>query len=180
MRAPLLFFAALSVAACSKLTAPPSPEPIVSETPAPPDVKPVLAAASNSAPPPQPQKAPEPAQPPGPARQVEITDIVKGTGPEVKLGDMATVHYKGTLLDGTKFDASRDHGQPFDFQVGGRVIDGWNKGVPGMKVGGKRKLVIPWQLAYGEQGSPPKIPPKSDLVFEIELLKIGPPPLLRH
>jgi FKBP-type peptidyl-prolyl cis-trans isomerase len=177
MRAPLLLcFAALTIAACSKLTSPPSPEAIVVEIPPPPPSAQPVAVASASQAPPQPDQPPPPA---GPTPEVKITDVVKGTGPEVKLGDMATVHYVGTLTNGTKFDASRDHGQPFEFQVGGRVIDGWNKGLPGMKVGGKRKLVIPWQLAYGEQGSPPKIPPKSDLVFEIELLKIGPPPL-RH
>ena len=165
---------ALGPAACSNLTAPPAPEAIQAD-------QPVAAAASGRPPMPsasglvRPSAQPSPPAPAAPEGKLEITDVVAGKGDAVKTGDNISVHYVGTLKDGTKFDSSRDRGTPFDFQVGGRVIDGWNKGVVGMKPGGKRKLVIPWSMAYGERGAPPKIPPKSDLVFEIELLKILPP-----
>lgn len=105
--------------------------------------------------------------------ELQIEDIKEGTGVEVKNGDTVSVHYKGTLTDGKQFDASYDRNQPFDFTVGeSQVIEGWHQGLVGMKVGGKRKLTIPPNLGYGEQGSPPVIPPNSTLVFEIELLEI--------
>jgi len=111
--------------------------------------------------------------PPGPPGKLETKDLVVGTGKEAKAGDRVTVHYVGTLTDGKKFDASRDHGKPFDFQLGsGNVIKGWDQGVAGMKVGGKRKLTIPYDLAYGERGMPPAIPPRATLLFEVELLGI--------
>jgi peptidylprolyl isomerase len=98
-------------------------------------------------------------------------DIVTGTGPSPQPGQEVTVHYTGTLEDGTKFDSSLDRG-PFKFQIGvGRVIKGWDEGVMTMKVGGKRKLVIPPQLGYGARGIGP-IPPNSTLVFEVELLDV--------
>lgn len=104
---------------------------------------------------------------------MEITDIVVGDGAEAKTGSMVEVHYTGTLTDGSKFDSSLDRGQPFSFQLGaGRVIRGWDEGVVGMRIGGKRKLVIPPEKAYGERGFPPVIPPSSTLVFEIELLAV--------
>jgi len=85
------------------------------------------------------------------------------------------VHYTGTLMNGTKFDSSRDRGTPFDFTLGtSAVIKGWDEGVLGMKVGGKRKLAIPQDLAYGEDGRPPEIPPKAGLKFDIELLELNP------
>ena len=85
------------------------------------------------------------------------------------------VHYTGTLMNGKKFDSSRDHGVPFDFTLGeGGVIKGWDQGVVGMKAGGKRRLVIPEALGYGDTGSPPNIPEKAGLKFDIELLEINP------
>lgn len=101
-----------------------------------------------------------------------ITDTVIGTGEEAVAGKMITVHYTGTLQDGTKFDSSLDRGQPFQFILGaGQVIQGWEQGFVGMKVGGKRTLVIPPELAYGENGIGP-IPPDSTLIFEVELLAV--------
>ncbi|MBI5357709.1 FKBP-type peptidyl-prolyl cis-trans isomerase [Candidatus Saccharibacteria bacterium] len=108
------------------------------------------------------------------AGSVEKTDIQVGNGAEAVAGKKVTVHYTGTLKsDGSKFDSSLDRGEPFTFELGvGQVIQGWDQGVEGMKVGGKRKLVIPAALAYGEQSPSPAIPPNSDLVFEVELLAV--------
>lgn len=105
--------------------------------------------------------------------ELKIEDTKIGTGPEVKSGDTVVMNYKGTLLDGTKFDSSYDRTTPFETQIGvGRVIQGWDKGIPGMKVGGKRKLTIPSDMAYGSQGAGGVIPPNADLIFEVELLTI--------
>lgn len=105
--------------------------------------------------------------------ELEIVEVLKGNGPEAKSGKMVTVHYTGKLLDGTKFDSSLDRNTPFTFQLGvGQVIPGWEKGVAGMKVGGKRKLTIPSKDGYGERGAPPVIPPNSTLVFDVELLDV--------
>ena len=99
-------------------------------------------------------------------------DFVVGTGDELNLGELATVHYTGWLTNGTKFDSSVDRGDPFSFRLGiDAVIQGWRQGVEGMRVGGKRQLVIPPDLGYGSQGTG-SIPPNSTLVFEIELLKV--------
>lgn len=107
------------------------------------------------------------------AEELVIEDLVEGTGEEVKEGDTVKVHYTGTLLDGTKFDSSLDRGEPFEFTVGaGQVIVGWEQGLVGMKVGGKRKLTIPSSLGYGPNGNPPVIPPNAGLIFEIELIEI--------
>jgi FKBP-type peptidyl-prolyl cis-trans isomerase len=112
------------------------------------------------------------AETPGPTK-LEIKDEVVGTGKEAKAGSTVSVHYTGTLMNGTEFDSSRKSGKPFDFALGaGQVIKGWDQGVAGMKVGGKRKLVIPSDLAYGEQGSPPTIPPNAPLKFDVELLDV--------
>ena len=105
---------------------------------------------------------------------LKVEDLVVGNGDEAVTGKKVSVHYTGTLTNGAKFDSSLDRGRPFDFPLGGgRVIKGWDQGVAGMKVGGKRRLTIPPELAYGERGFPPVIPPNSTLVFEIELLGVG-------
>jgi FKBP-type peptidyl-prolyl cis-trans isomerase len=101
-------------------------------------------------------------------------DLKVGEGPAAKRGDRVAVLYVGTLENGTKFDSNLNRDDPFRFPIGaGKVIKGWEQGVAGMKVGGKRKLIIPPYLAYGEQGYPPDIPPNATLIFEIELLKIN-------
>ena len=108
----------------------------------------------------------------GNVKTMVIDDIKIGTGAEVKNGDTVSVHYVGTLQDGTEFDNSNKRGAPFEFTVGGgQVIKGWEEGLVGMKVGGQRILVIPPDKAYGENGIGP-IPPNATLVFAIELLEI--------
>jgi FKBP-type peptidyl-prolyl cis-trans isomerase len=106
-----------------------------------------------------------------PRRGLVVGSVV-GTGATAAVGDTVSVHYVCTLTNGTKFDSSYDRGQPYPFQIGaGRVIAGWDQGVPGMKVGGKRRLTIPPSLAYGNQGNG-SIPPNSTLIFEIDLISI--------
>jgi hypothetical protein len=101
-------------------------------------------------------------------------DLVVGTGPSPTPGALATVHYSGYLLDSTKFDSSVERNEPLPVMIGtGQVIKGWDEGIMSMKVGGKRKLIIPSHLAYGERGMPPIIPPSAELVFDVELLKVG-------
>lgn len=103
---------------------------------------------------------------------LEVEDIQEGTGEEVKSGDTVVIHYKGTLTDGTQFDSSYDRGEPFETPIGvGAVIKGWDLGVVGMKVGGKRKLTIPPSLGYGTRGTG-SIPPNSTLIFELELIEV--------
>ncbi|KKP59139.1 MAG: Peptidyl-prolyl cis-trans isomerase [Candidatus Magasanikbacteria bacterium GW2011_GWC2_34_16] len=103
---------------------------------------------------------------------LKIEVIIEGTGDEAKHGDQVSVHYTGVFEDGTKFDSSLDRGEPFSFLLGaGQVIKGWDLGVVGMREGEKRKLNIPYLLAYGEDGYGP-IPPAANLVFDVELIEI--------
>lgn len=102
---------------------------------------------------------------------LQYEDLTVGDGDEAKAGHNVQVHYTGWLTDGTKFDSSLDRGTPFGFELGGgMVIRGWDEGVQGMKIGGKRKLVIPPDLGYGPRGAGGVIPPNATLVFEVELL----------
>ena len=130
---------------------------------------------------PCPAATPQPAVPAGippatgkveSALALRYIDIKSGDGAEAQPGQFYTVHYTGWLAsDGTKFDSSVDRNEPFTFQQGTHgVIPGWDYGFAGMHVGGKRRLFIPYQLAYGERGRPPAMPPKSDLIFDIELI----------
>jgi len=155
---------------CSNLTAPP-PETIYPEAGA--------ASASATAAATAPARPTPPEQKPAdvagdPETELKIEDQTVGKGPAVRNGDTVLVHYAGTLRNGTKFDASKDHPdkKPLPVTVGSGVIEGFSQGLVGMKVGGKRKVTIPWRLAYGAEGRPPIIPPKSTLIFELELVEI--------
>lgn len=100
-------------------------------------------------------------------------DLVAGNGAEARAGQQATVHYTGWLPNGSKFDSSKDRKAPFGFRLAARqVIAGWDEGVAGMKIGGKRRLVLPPALGYGARGAPPDIPPNAVLVFDVELLGV--------
>ena len=171
--------ACVACAACSKLTEPAGQEPIIqSEQAAGAERKQPQPAAPS---PPASAMPTEPAKPtkqdaPAANEKVDIVDLTVGKGAEVKAGDKIRVHYVGKLANGTEFDASRKHsdkGATFPIGVGG-VIKGWDEGLVGMKVGGKRKLTIPPSLGYGPAGRPPAIPPNSTLVFEVELLEVLP------
>ena len=108
------------------------------------------------------------------ATGLEYVEIVEGAGAQPKPGDSVSVHYTGWLKSGQKFDSSHDRGQPLIFPLGrGRVIKGWDEGVASMKVGGKRKLIIPAHLGYGDRGAGGVIPPGATLIFEVELVGIG-------
>jgi FKBP-type peptidyl-prolyl cis-trans isomerase len=135
----------------------------------------VLLAACNPAPAPQtpPLETIPPQENIMPATELIIEDTLVGEGDEAVAGATVSVHYTGTLTDGTVFDSSIPRGTPFSFVLGsGQVIQGWDQGVEGMKVGGKRTLTIPPHLGYGEFGSPGAIPPNATLIFDIELLEV--------
>ena len=103
----------------------------------------------------------------------KIEDVAQGAGPEAVRGKTVEVHYTGWLADGTKFDSSVG-GEPFSFRLGaGEVIEGWDRGVAGMRVGGRRRLTLAPELGYGARGAPPRIPPNATLVFEVELLAVS-------
>jgi len=163
---------ALVSAGCSKLTEPAKEEAIQGEPAGgnkgetPPATAPAAA--------PAPAPAPPPAPPENPNAKIEMKDSVVGKGPEAKAGDTVKVHYAGRLTNGTEFDASKKHGdKPFEFPLGaGRVIKGWDQGVAGMKVGGKRQLTIPPELGYGARGAGAAIPPNATLIFDVELVEI--------
>jgi len=107
------------------------------------------------------------------ASGLQIEEVKLGTGAEAENGKTVSIQYTGRLVDGTKFDSSLDRGQPIEFVLGtGAMIKGWDEGIPGMKVGGKRKLTIPPAMAYGAEGRPPVIPPNSTLVFDVELMGV--------
>jgi FKBP-type peptidyl-prolyl cis-trans isomerase len=119
------------------------------------------------------QSTMNPTQTSTPSAGLKIEDEKVGTGDEAVAGKKVTVNYLGTLTDGKKFDSSYDRNEPFTFNLGaGEVIKGWDEGVAGMKVGGKRKLTISPELGYGEAGAPPVIPSNATLIFEVELLKV--------
>jgi len=123
------------------------------------------------------ERQPDSVAPPKPERdmnQLHVEDLEIGDGAEAVRGATLSVHYVGTLDNGKKFDSSRDRGTPFSFKLGaGAVIPGWDRGVVGMRVGGKRKLIIPSTLAYGDRGFPGLIPPRATLTFEIELMGVS-------
>ena len=105
---------------------------------------------------------------------LKIEDLVVGTGAAAAKGQQVTVHYTGWLTNGSKFDSSKDRNDPFVFSLGrGQVIKGWDEGVGSMKVGGKRKLIIPASLGYGAQGAGGVIPPNATLIFEVELVAVN-------
>jgi FKBP-type peptidyl-prolyl cis-trans isomerase len=149
----LALFASLAVTGCSSPPKATTPEPAATEKPA--------------------ATAPA-AEPTAEVTELKIEDTKVGTGAEAKTGDTVSVHYTGYLTDGTKFDSSRDSGQPFQFTIGkGEVIAGWEQGIAGMKVGGTRKLTIPASLGYGAEGAGGVIPPNATLVFDVELMGVN-------
>lgn len=121
----------------------------------------------------QPTTAGEAPAPAEAATELKVEDVQVGSGEEAVEGKEVKVHYTGTLTDGKKFDSSLDRNEPFSFRLGaGMVIPGWEQGIKGMKVGGKRKLTVPPQLGYGERGAGGVIPPNATLLFDVELLEV--------
>jgi FKBP-type peptidyl-prolyl cis-trans isomerase len=165
-----LLFGTLAVACQSRVPEPQESAPVSSPSAAP------ASATAAAAPTLAASVAPAPAASAAKAVTSLLKEDVKvGKGPAAKAGDTVRVHYTGTLLNGTKFDSSLDRNEPFELKLGaGMVIKGWDEGIPGMKVGGKRKLTIPSDMAYGKNGHPPVIPPDSPLVFDVELMEIVP------
>lgn len=153
---------------CTSLTEPPPPEPISVAVAA---GTPTASAQAATAPS---RAAPPPPEAPAVPEKITMMTLTKGRGPAAKPGDKVRVHYTGTLVDGSKFDSSRDRNKPFEFVLGqGQVIKGWEEGIAGMKVGEKRKLVIPPSLAYGAMARP-GLPANSTLIFDVEMLAINP------
>jgi peptidylprolyl isomerase len=159
----------VGLAACDSLTTPPEPVAIAVTTTTAAAAPPASAAPAASA------AAPAPTPPPAdPNAKLVSTDVVVGKGTEAKTGSHVSVHYVGTLADGKEFDSSRKRGKPFVFTLGqGSVIRGWDQGVVGMKVGGRRELIIPASLGYGSQSPGSGIAPNDTLVFMVDLLKIN-------
>ena len=165
MLRPLLVLLPVLAVACQKRVPEPTPAPIAETS------EPAASASVASAA----EVAPAAGSATPAVTELKKEDLAPGTGPACKSGETVRVHYTGTLLDGTKFDSSRDRNEPFQFTLGqGMVIKGWDEGVVGMKKGGKRKLTIPPHLAYGSRGVPPKIPPEATLLFQVEVLDIQP------
>lgn len=179
LSAALVALLCLCAIACGSYNASPSSTPAPASSAA--DAAAARATIASQCPPPTPitSSVPGLATPPADAKPVttpsglEYIDLVPGTGPVAQPGQTATVHYTGWLLDGKKFDSSRDRGQPFSFPLGGgQVIKGWDEGVVNMRVGGQRRLIVPPELGYGPKGAGGVIPPCATLVFDVELLGV--------
>lgn len=154
----LVLFVAATLAGCASAPAPTPPTPAAAVTPAPAAAVPAVAGVKEVT----------------TSSGLKYVDLIVGDGAPAEDGMTVAVHYTGWLTDGTKFDSSHDRGdQPFAFQLGaGQVIRGWDEGVRGMRVGGKRKLTIPPDLGYGERGAGGVIPPNATLVFEVEFVSV--------
>ena len=169
-RTATLLLCAVTASACSKKPADTTETNPTDATDAAAE-KPAAAAADTE----KAQPAPGGSVDPTAVSALKVEDLKEGTGEGAKDGDTVSVHYTGTLTNGTKFDSSLDRGKPFPVKLGARrVIPGWEQGLKGMKVGGKRKLTIPPHLAYGPRGAGGVIPPNATLVFEIEMIEINP------
>lgn len=173
----IIIFALLITAACADNTPPPA-QPANNTTPTNSATAPTPAATPATGTTPVPGTSPAPGNAADAGKTIttpsglQYIDIQEGTGASPQEGQIVSVHYTGTLTDGTKFDSSVDRGQPLNFPLGvGRVIKGWDEGILSMKVGGKRKLIIPPQLGYGAGGRG-KIPPNATLLFDVELVGI--------